>query len=350
MVTPEYFETRKQIRDYVHVLAGELGLRVVERKSGIMHGAYTGRPLGLEGSVDGMLVGGTVGTSWGPTVLVAFEVALTPPLWVDLAVRGRALPLNDADDFLAEFEIDTTDRRFADGLFDAALKRTLLDANRAGFYPTITDSQVALNAMALGSPRELRDAFRAVIRIAKMLRDRRDKSARSKQHARVADAWLISAGHFGAKLDEDTLELGLELAYGRLTLRAAHPGLRSWRTELALELDPPIAGELRVTTYSGHLERWFTPDIKFGEAEFDDRFLVRASSRELAERVLSSEARAQLLGLARFLPELLVTEGGINATRNGLLDSVIDTKAIVSTGLAAADELLRQRDTRSAYR
>jgi hypothetical protein len=183
-----------------------------------------------------------------------------------------------------------------------------------------------------------------------MLQERRDAAVRSRLHARVADAWLLTASQFGAKLDEDALEFGLELAYGRLRLGAAHPTLRSWRTELSLELDPPIAGQLQVTTYSGNLERWFTPDIKFGAPEFDDRFLVRSSSRDLAERVLSPEARGCLLALAAHMPELLVNEAGIHAARSGLLDSAVDAKAVVSAGLAAADELLRQRDTRSAYR
>ncbi len=351
----DYFESTDDIKSCVEAMAAELGLQVVERKSGMVLGVYAFSPMGLEGRVDGMPFGATIAhrfasLMWGATAMVAIDVSINPPLWADLSLAGRTTPLYVEDDFLAEFEIQTTDRRFADGLVDKALKRTLLDANWAGFYPKLTAGRVSVNASGLGSRRELRESVRFATRIAKLLDENRQSSARSRVHARVAEAWLTAAGHFGGKLDEQTLELGLELPYGHLRLRAAHPAYKSWRTELMLELDPPISGDLRVTTYSGNWERWFAPDIKFGDEDFDGRFLVRSSSRELAERVLSRSARQTLLALSKPMPELLITENGIGAGRAGVLDSLVDTKDALTKAMACAEELLRQRETRSAYR
>ncbi len=354
-VAQDYFESTNDIQSCVEAMAEELGLRVLERKSGMILGVYAFSPMGLEGRVDGMPFGATIAhrfasLMWGATAMVAIDISLNPPLWADLSLTGRATPLYVEDDFLAEFEIQTTDRRFADALFDKALKRTLLDANWAGFYPKLAAGRISVNASGLGARRELRECVRFATRIAKLLDDNRQSSARSRVHARVAEAWLTAASHFGGKLDEQTLELTLELPYGHLRLRAAHAAYKSWRTELMIELDPPISGDLRITTYSGNWERWFAPDVKFSDEDFDERFLVRSSSREVAERVLSPAARQSLLSLAKAMPELLITESGLGAGRDGLLDSLVETKAVLTAAMACADELLRQRETRSAYR
>ncbi|MEZ4220771.1 MAG: hypothetical protein R3B13_07550 [Polyangiaceae bacterium] len=352
MSAKEYFESSRDIQECIGAIAEDFALTAVERKRGLWRGTYS-QPLGLEGSVEGMMLGATIAQEFalgGATALVMIDLVLDPPLWGDLQVNGRMVPLAVPDDFLCEFDLQTPDERFANALLDDGLKRLLLDANQGGFVPTLTESRLSIQSPGLGSCREVRSAFRFATQIAERVRERRGLIPPSKVQSRLTDAWATAATHFGAKFDEERLSIELGLSYGTLRLRTLHSGYQNWRTELAVELDPPLPGQLKVTTFGGTWERWFAPDIKFGDSEFDDRYLVRASSRELAERVLTVDARKALRAMNEHLPELLVTEQGMVASRVGVLDTLGGTKDAVGAALATADELLRQRQGQQAYR
>ncbi len=355
MTMRDFFDSAGDIPVAARELAAELGLEVVAKKPRSVAGVHVLDAVGLQGHLDGQPFYGTVahrfvGSLYG-TALVACDMPFAHPMWVDLSVTGRHTPSPEFQSELdSEYVIRTRDERFTEELLRDPLQAELLACNRAGYRPSLTDSGFVMTAYGLGSRRELREFFRSAVQVSAAVRERRKVARRSRLHEKATSAWLECAQDLGATLNEEALTLTANMTTGTLVLSAEHPAYGDWRTSVAVEFEPPLPGELRITTVSRAWERWFTSDIHLGDPEFDKRFLVKASSREYAERVLSPGAQSALLAVANASSELLVTEKRLLATRTGLHSDQRMAKGFIEVAVAALDELTRLAERRGAYR
>lgn len=356
MSSRDYFDSARDIPLAARELAAELGVDVVPHKGQLQTGGpFILDALGLRGTVDGQEIHATVahrfvGSMLG-TALVACELPFRRPLWVDLSVTGRTVPSAEfSDELESEFAISTEDEPFRRSLLAEPVRGALLQCTRAGYRPLLDDQRFLMSAYGLGSRKELREFFRSALRVGAVLRDRQRTLARSGNHALLARGWLACARDLAGTLDEDALTLELEAPGGALRLWVEHPRYGSWLTSLSVALDPPLPGELRITTVSGMWERWFTSDIEVGNPEFDKQFVVRASSREYAERVISPETQSCLTTLAAEGSELLVTEGRVEWSAKRLVTQPDDTKRLLHSALRLLDALTRHAERRAAYR
>ena len=140
---------------------------------------------------------------------------------------------------------------------------------------------------------------------------------------------------------------------GTLTARVEHTGEESWHTAFRLELTDPLPCTLHVTQKAEHSrwELWLDPDVKLGDEDFDDRFVVRGEPEEEVVRVLDAAARQALTELSEAVNSVVVDRKGVAAVVDDVVDDTDWLHRLLDAHAHVAGALSKRRSkARSAYR
>jgi hypothetical protein len=260
----------------------------------------------VRGRVDGAEL--VVAARPDGTMPTRFEarVEFEKPLGLGLEVTPRrrlaAVAERDAvvnGDFDARFEVTATHLDQARTLLAGAVAQHLSLADQKAWDPRLNDEQLTFSVDARRGEDDARRAVDRIVTTARALELARSSVQRPDIERRVLDAFDVLAKARGGELSraDDTLVIDAEVGRLELDLRSAGS---YYETHVALELARPLGVELtiRLESERSMLQRWRSPDIAIGIADFDAKFVVRGEPEDEVRSLLAEPVRSALLALA----------------------------------------------------